>query len=67
MPTFEHTMIYVPDQSEVWYWWGQFGGIEGHHQYLWDVVYLAQIKTALEGCGFPDPVLFVKGDSALEF
>lgn len=61
MPVFEHTLVYVPDNSEIWWWWGQLGGIEGHHQYLWDVVYLAQIRSAIEGCGF-DPILFVKGD-----
>ncbi|QKI28861.1 hypothetical protein [Solanum melongena chuvirus-like virus] len=61
MPVFENTLIYVPNGNEVWWWWGQWGGIEGHHQYLWDVVYLSQIRTAIQKCGY-DPILFVKGD-----
>nr|WPR16563.1 MAG: RNA-dependent RNA polymerase [Hemiptera chuvirus 2] len=61
MLAYEHTMFYVPDHEGTWYWQGQLGGIEGLNQYTWDVVYLAQIRAALEGFGL-DPILFAKGD-----
>lgn len=61
MLAYEHTMYYVSDHDRVLHWDGQYGGIEGLNQYTWDVVYLAQIRAALEGCGF-DPILFAKGD-----
>ncbi|UHK03098.1 MAG: RNA-dependent RNA polymerase [Sanya chuvirus 2] len=61
MLAYEHTFYYVDDRDDMYYWNGQLGGIEGLNQYTWDVVYLAQIRAAIEGCGF-DPILFAKGD-----
>lgn len=58
---FHKTFVYVPDESSVQYWEGQEGGIEGLHQYTWDVAYLAAIRSTLHD---EDHAMFplVKGD-----
>lgn len=58
---FQKTLIYVPDKSGTWSWLGQEGGIEGLNQDTWVVVYLGQIKSALEKFSYPYHV-FCKGD-----
>lgn len=58
---YEKTFIYVPDRSKTYFWDGQLGGIEGQHQYEWDVVYLAQIHVALQELGY-QYFIFCKGD-----
>lgn len=45
---YEKTFIYIPDNDQISYWDGQKGGIEGLNQDSWVVVYIAQIKAALQ-------------------
>lgn len=58
---YQQTLFYVPGFPDTYYWKGQAGGIEGLNQDTWVVVYLGQIKTALEGLGFKYHCL-CKGD-----
>jgi len=58
---YEKTFFYVPDESQVHYWNGQAGGIEGLNQDTWVVAYLGQIKSAMKPLGFQYYVL-CKGD-----
>lgn len=58
---FRNTLMYVPDEVATYYWEGQDGGIEGLNQDTWVVVYLSQIKVAMEGFPLQYYVL-CKGD-----
>lgn len=58
---FENTLIYTPDQDNMYYWEGQRGGIEGLNQYTWMTVYISQMKVCMQGFPFPYHIL-CKGD-----
>lgn len=58
---YQRSLVYVPDGKTGYYWQGQDGGIEGLNQDTWVIVYIAQIKTALEGIPYPYHIL-CKGD-----
>lgn len=58
---YEKTLFYVPGYPQTFLWEGQAGGIEGLNQDTWVIVYLGQIKTALDGLGFKYHCL-CKGD-----
>ncbi|AJG39051.1 polymerase [Lishi spider virus 1] len=58
---YEKTLMFVPDHGTTYSWEGQGGGIEGLNQDTWVVVYLAQIKTALDPFGYKYHI-FCKGD-----
>lgn len=45
---YQNTLYYIPDYKTTYYWYGQGGGIEGLNQDTWVVVYLSQIKVALQ-------------------
>jgi hypothetical protein len=61
MLAFEKSLIYVPDGKSVYWWDGQFGGIEGLNQDTWVITYISQIHAALEGLNMKYH-LFCKGD-----
>lgn len=46
---YQRTLVYIPNGQQGYYWQGQDGGIEGLNQGTWVIVYIAQIKTPLEG------------------
>jgi hypothetical protein len=48
MEAYEHTLFYVPDEDEVYWWDGHSGGVEGLNQDTWVAVYVAQIRLALK-------------------
>lgn len=58
---FNNTLVYIPDRDTTYYWDGQAGGIEGLNQDTWVVVYLSQIKSALDQFGYRYHIL-CKGD-----
>lgn len=58
---YQKTLLYVPNKPTTYFWDGQSGGIEGLNQDSWVVIYLAQIKTALEGLDLHYHIL-CKGD-----
>lgn len=58
---YQKTLFYVPNNPTSYYWEGQGGGIEGLNQDTWVIVYIAQIKTALDDMGIPYHIL-CKGD-----
>lgn len=58
---YQRTLVYVPNRPVTYYWDGQSGGIEGLNQDTWVIVYLPQIKTAMEGLGLKYHLL-CKGD-----
>ncbi|APG78828.1 RNA-dependent RNA polymerase [Wenling crustacean virus 13] len=61
MASYENTLHYVPDERRVYAWDGQLGGIEGLNQDTWDLVYLNQIRAAMERENLKYHML-VKGD-----
>lgn len=46
--TYQNTLVYVPDEVDTYFWDGQDGGTEGHHQDTWVWVYLSMIHSILD-------------------
>ena len=49
---YENTLFYMPGADGVWSWEGLGGGVEGLNQFTWMLVYLAQMRYALDKFGF---------------
>lgn len=58
---YKKTMFYVEDEEVVYQWDGQSGGIEGLNQDTWVIVYIHQIRTAMQEFEYPYYVL-CRGD-----
>lgn len=58
---FHLSAVYMETPDDSYVWIGQAGGVEGFHQELWMIVYIAQLHYALRGCEHPYH-LICKGD-----
>lgn len=57
MKGFENTFFYHTDDTKIYSWDGQEGGIEGLAQYSWETVFVGMITQVLHQLGYPFQML----------